>query len=109
MNERKVMPANENERRDRIGELLAGAFMRMETGDSSQSAQGTCLGQEASALLDILRVCGEASSGEIANLSGMSKSTVIRRLTDIVNSGRVRTRGKGRACKYVYDGKGNNN
>ena len=94
---------NDRERRlDRVGEILAKALAasRMAS-DLPKESEADEAPKDTDEIEELLGKYGELSVSEVMELAGISRSTAHRRLTSLTQKGKVASKGKGRATRYI--------
>ncbi|MCA9759662.1 MAG: DeoR family transcriptional regulator, partial [Candidatus Eisenbacteria bacterium] len=59
------------------------------------------LGEAAVSILELVTQHGEVSVGDIINSTGMARATAKKRVNELVESGHLERRGKGRGTRYI--------
>lgn len=101
MDPRHAFKITANPRLSRLGELMARAAARQER--KRKLEPPTPAGNkeaEADALRAAFLTHANLSIGEVMDLTGQSRTTVHRRLVELVDAGVLERRGEGRASRY---------
>ncbi|MDD5677090.1 MAG: MarR family transcriptional regulator [Kiritimatiellae bacterium] len=94
-----LMLAKEMEER----EALARNALATQFGENNRERQTTSLCDDSKAILDYLRRVGPASPTNIWRYTGISRTTVFRRLKGMHSAGLLRKSGSTSAVRYAID------
>ncbi|MDD5677008.1 MAG: helix-turn-helix domain-containing protein [Kiritimatiellae bacterium] len=99
-----LMLAKEMEER----EALARNALATQFGENNREGQTTNLCDDSKAILDYLRRVGPASPTNIWRYTGISRTTVFRRLKELTKVGLLQKTGRDKSVQYMTIGFGNN-